>query len=101
MVVMQIVGLVGGGSSEFDGQFLKEYDPDREGISPGGLPMLAHVVTTLDPDDALTWEKGSEALEEWRRQSTVWPTRPLVGGENRPLTAFTVEVMPLERARGR
>ena len=99
MFVMQIVGLVDGNSSAFDGKFLMEYDPEREGVSPDGLPMLAHIAVTLDPDDALTWERGSEALEEWKRVSVRWPRR-LDGQPNRPLSAFTVEVMSLEKARG-
>jgi hypothetical protein len=98
--LMQIVGLVNGGSSEFDGQFLVSYDPDREGTSPSGLPMLAYITTTPDPDKAATFRTAGDAMLLWKRQSKRWPIRPYDGKPNRPLTAFTVEIAERESFRG-
>ena len=96
---MQIVGLVVGGETPFDGQFLVEYDPDRAGVAPDGSPMLAHILTTPAIGAAKYWPLGGEALEEWRRASKRWPTRP-DGRPNRPLTAFTVEIAPADKFTG-
>jgi len=93
---MQVVGLVNGGATPFDGQFLVEYDADREGRAPDGTVMLAHILTTPALGAAKRWPSHRDALEEWRRQSTRWPRRP-DGKANRPLTAFTVEIAPPEK----
>jgi hypothetical protein len=45
----------------FDGQYLKEYDPNRNGVDPSGQPMLAHVACTDDPAAALHFEDAGEA----------------------------------------
>ena len=90
-VVIQIVGLINGGRTAFDGQFLVEYDPGRNGVEPGsGRPMLAHIITTPDLAQATRYEPG-EALEVWR---AVDPRQPVRGDgkPNRPLTAFSVEI---------
>lgn len=91
MTVIRIVGLVSGGPSPFDGQYLKEYDPDRRGIDPDGHIMLAHVTTTPNPDEAMRFAGVADAQGTWARKSTRWPIRP-DGQPNRPLTAFTVSL---------
>lgn len=94
---MQIVGLINGGATPFDGQWLVEYDPERDGRAPDGSPMLAHILTTPDIDQARVFDSHAEALDLWRsvcqRQRTRWPD----GKPNRPLTAFTVEIAPPEK----
>lgn len=50
--------------------------------------------TTIDIRLAKHFPDVVEALEFWRTQSRVRPLRP-DGGANRPLTAFTVEVVPV------
>jgi hypothetical protein len=99
-VVMQIISLANGEPSPFDGKFLAEYDPDRQGVDPSGLRTLAHVVVTADPDEAIMFEDAGEAMETWKRVSKRWPTRPFDHQPNRPLTAFSVQVRRLEDARG-
>ena len=84
-VKMRIVGHPDGPTA-FDGQYLMEYDPARPGVDPEGRKMIAHVVTTPDPEKALVFPSMDEALETWRRShGTREDCRP-----NRPLTAFTV-----------
>ena len=46
-VAMKIEGLVNGGRTGFDGEYLVEYDPERDGFDPLlDLPMDAFVSTT-------------------------------------------------------
>lgn len=90
MAVIQIVGLVGGGDTPFDGQYVKEYDPSRPGVDPRGLPMLAHIVCTPSVAEAKRFATGAEALEFWRKSDGTF--RP-DGKPNRPLTAFTVLIV--------
>lgn len=97
-VVIRLWGLVDGTPTGFEGQFLVEYDPDRPGHDPHGRPMLAHVRTTPHVGAALTFPTGVEAWACWRQQSTRWPHRP-DGRPNRPLTAFTIEVVSQATAR--
>jgi hypothetical protein len=51
--VIRIVGLINGGTSAFDGQYVVEYDPGRDGVEPMGRPMLCHLVTTSDVRSAV------------------------------------------------
>jgi hypothetical protein len=95
MMVIQIVGLATGGPSLFDGEYLVDYDPDREGVSPDGEPMLAVLRTTPRLEEARRYTP-EEAFECWRRKSTRWPRRP-DGKPNRPLTAFTVTMFNPEK----
>jgi hypothetical protein len=89
-VTIRIMGLIGGGTSAFDGQYVVEYDPGRGGVEPGtGFPMLAHLVTTPDKSKATRYEAG-EAFELWKSVDPDNPLRP-DGEPNRPLTAFSVE----------
>ena len=67
-----------------EGKYLRFYDPDAaEGI---GL-----VITTSDPDLAIKFGAAMDAMDEWKRQSTVQPLR-LDGKPNRPMSAWTVQV---------
>lgn len=87
--VMRIVELAAGGETPFDGQYLKEYDPGRDGADPTGEPMLAHMVTTPDATKAMMFDSLQSMLDEWAR---VDPRRPVRedGSPNQPLKAFTV-----------
>lgn len=57
----------------------------REGF---GLAEL-----TGDIAKALTWPTAVAAIEAWQQQSTVKPLRLHDGKPNRPLTAYTVELI--------
>ena len=91
-VGIRIFGLVNGGRTPFDGQWLAEYDPTREGVDPAGDPMTAHIVCTADPGRALRFADVRVARACWMRVSgRVRPD----GMADRPLTAFNVIMEPL------
>jgi hypothetical protein len=93
--VIRIDGLAGG-RSPFDGEYLLEYDPERDGRDPQGAPMIAHIVTTAKLEEALRFDSGTDATECWRQVCKRNPTRP-DGQPNRPLSAFTVTIAPEEK----
>lgn len=93
--VLKFEGMANGDPGPFDGQYLLEYDPERDGETPEGRPMIAHILATPDPSKALRFPGAREALECWKRTCERDPTRP-DGRPNRPLTAFTVAVVPAE-----
>lgn len=70
-----------------DGRFLKTFDPDA--LEGRGLAAF-----TAKPEEALRYESVARALEAWNTQSTVKPFRP-DGKPNKPLTAYTVEIIKL------
>lgn len=92
---MKIVGLVGGGPSILDGEYLKEYDPNRNGRDPSGNLMLAHIVTTPDIGEAMHFSDLEELHRVWTLVDGRDPIRP-DGKPNRPLTAFTVTTETVE-----
>jgi hypothetical protein len=97
--LIQIVGMsadpLGIARSPFDGQFLVEYDPARDGVDPLGRPMVAHLVTSPSRAAALRFTDPTDAFELWRSVDPRDPVRP-DGRPNRPLTAFTITVVPEE-----
>lgn len=96
--VIRIDGLTGHRTG-FDGEFLLEYDPERDGRDPQGAPMIAHIVTTPDLDEAKRFDSGADATECWRQVCKRNPTRP-DGQPNRPLSAFTVTIALEEQFAG-
>ena len=94
-VAMKIQGLVNGGRTGFDGEYLVEYDPERDGFDPLlDLPMDAFVSTTPVLAEAKRFETLVEFQAEWARVCQREPTRA-DGKPNRPLTAFTVSTVPI------
>lgn len=87
-----LVGLVQGGVTPFDGQWLRLYDPRKPGVAPDGSPMLATVATTPDERLALRFENAMAARREWMRWDGI--VRP-DGQPSRPLTAFNIEITEL------
>ena len=61
---------------------------------PMGSP---HILFTGRRDLALRFPNGGAALECWRTQSVLHPLRA-DGLPNRPLTAFSVEIVPADAA---
>lgn len=92
-VGIRIVGLVNGGTTLVDGQWLVEYDPTRPGVDPLGRPMLAHIVCSPDPGRAVRFASAAAAHRLWTL--TSGRTRP-DGQPDRPLTAFNVAIEPLD-----
>lgn len=91
MAALKIIGLVSGEPTPFDRQYVVEYDPSRDGVDPAGDGMLCHLTTTPDRGAALELPKMA-AFELWRKVDDRTPLRP-DGKPNRPLTAFTVEIV--------
>lgn len=89
MLLMKIVGFVDGRPTPFDGQYVVEYNPSREGIDPFGRPWGFHLVCTADPQQARVFADLAEFKELWAAVDQRNPVR-LDGKPNRPLTAFTV-----------
>lgn len=96
-LLMRIVGTHQGRSS-FDGLYLAEYDPGRSGTDPNtGEYMLAHVVCTGDPKKAMKFKDAGEVHATWTKVDPRRPTRG-DGRPNRPLTAFTFEMLDESKA---
>lgn len=89
--ILEILGLVDGSESPFDGQFLVDFDPDRPGVTPDGRSFIFHLLTTTDRAEARVFADAGEAHEFWRQVSRANPVRP-DGEPNRPLTIFTVTI---------
>lgn len=89
MVAIQIVGLYDGTVTEFDGQYVVDYDP-KPRMGPDG-PWI-YLTATDDPAKARQFESAADALEFWRASYGLRPD----GKPNRPLTAYTIEVTPFE-----
>lgn len=86
--VLRIVCLANGAPSVESGRYIVRADVN----SHGGRGWL---VTTTDPSKARRFSDQPAAIEYWQRQSTKLPVR-MDGQPNRPLTAFTVEVLPVD-----
>lgn len=92
MQVIRIIGLVNGGATAFDGQYLAEFDASRDGVEPdSGREMMCHLVTTSDISEAKIFADVAEVHALWTTVDEREPVRP-DGQPNRPLTAFTVGV---------
>jgi hypothetical protein len=90
LTVIRILGLADGGATPYDGQYLVDFDPSRDGIDAWGRPMKAHLVTTPDPAQALHLS-AVDAHRLWVAVDRRNPRRS-DGKPNRPLTAFTVVI---------
>ena len=86
---IHIVGLGDGTPSPFDDTWVVEYDPTRPGVGPDGRPLIAHLVVTKDQSQARQFSSVHEALTCWQQSHGLRTD----GLPNRPLTAFTVEVL--------
>lgn len=91
MVGIRLIRLEGGVEGLYtaapSGAWLKSYTPD----SHGGR---GSATWTMNADEALKFEDAKEAIAFYRLQSVVKPWRE-DGKANRPLTAFTVEIVDL------
>ena len=62
------------------------------GFDPDAKAGFGAISMTNDPDLALRFPSVGEATEFYRRQSKTRPFRP-DGEPNRPMTAFSIEVL--------
>lgn len=74
-----------------DNQYLKEYDPERDGIAPNGEIMLAHVTATHNKAEAYHFKTVADLLATWKQTCKRMPIRP-DGQPNRYLTYWTITV---------
>jgi hypothetical protein len=90
MKVLVCCGYASGVICPFVGQYLKQYDPN--GDIRGAIGEW-----TDDPTQALTFPTVVEAMECWKQERTVGPhLRRGDGKPDRPLTAYSVEILSLE-----
>lgn len=83
---IRIITLTVGGHSDFDGQYVKQYDPT---FHPQGEPYDGGLlVVTPNRDEARQFESTAEALAYWRQSHGIRED----GQPNRPLTAFDCEI---------
>lgn len=89
MVVIRCVALTGAATHPSvgspSGLLLRAFDPEAFG-------GRGHADWTDNPAEALKFETSGEAWMLWRRRPFSRPVRP-DGRPNRPLTAFTIEVV--------
>ena len=84
--VLHIVARADGGTADPRiGCYVVESDVDAHG-------GRGELVVTEQIENAKSFENIADALAYWTKQSSVKPLRP-DGKPNRPLTAFTVEVV--------
>lgn len=79
------------GDGPHAGRYLLSFDPDHD-------DGRGSVESTDDPTEALRFPNALTAWEEWKRASTVHPVRLTDGKPNRPMTAFTITVIPADEA---
>ena len=89
-----IIGAASGKETPFDRQWVTRYDPQYvhdPGRYDGGVLETSPFV-----EEALRFDGAAAALEKWREVAPEpFSVRP-DGRPNRPLSAFTVEVLPLD-----
>src|SRR5262245_45812185 len=89
--VIKITGFANGVPCPHAGQYLKSFDFEYDhGTGFGQF--------TPDPRFAMKFADAGAAAEFWRTQSRTRPLRSGDGRANRPLTASSVEILPLWKA---
>lgn len=79
-----------------NGLLVKSYDPDF--IPPAPNPPWPNGIVgfTADPAQAMRFPDAGAALRCWQAQSVTLPFRPTDGLPNKPLTALTMLLEPVE-----
>jgi len=93
-VIIQLVGLVGGQATGYDGEYVQEYDPST--TFPGCPDEHQRagecwLITTPNPALAKRYAGFLEAMAEWNRVDERQPIRQ-DGNPNKPLSAFSIVV---------
>lgn len=76
--------------------YLTGYDPDHRPDGKAVYPT-GQVQTSSNPADAIIFQSREAAVDVVARPSERVPYRP-DGAPNRPITAYTVEILPREEA---
>jgi hypothetical protein len=83
--IIQLIALANGARDPAEGIYVKDYDP----AAWGGRGDL---VTTAEKDAARRFPDSAAATQYWRQSVGTRPD----GKPNRPLTAWTVDIQPIE-----
>lgn len=95
-LVIRIIGINDGTPTDYDGQWVVEYDPTRAGVSPSGQPMTAHLVATADRSRARRFNDAAALYALVR--ATTGRLRP-DGRPDQPMTAFHLAIEPFSEDR--
>jgi hypothetical protein len=87
--IMRIIGRIDGEPTPYDNRYVLTYD-----ASGAGGPELE---VTDNPALALRLP-AAEMWDLWKSVDRNHPVRPWDGKPNRPLTAYTIQVLPLANA---
>lgn len=85
--VIRLIKLASGASDPNEGKYVKDFDP-------AAFDGRGSLVSTPDEDLARRFPNAIDAWEYWRQSAGRRPD----GKHNRPLTAWTVDIKPLDEA---
>lgn len=91
-VVLKLLTTARGQVTEFDNSYLQSYDASYH--LPGGEYDGGLLEVTQDINQAMRFENAAAALAKWHEAYGIRED----GEPNRPLTAWTVEILPIEEA---
>ncbi len=80
------------GPSSLDGLWLVEYDPRRPGTAPDGRPLVSHLIASARLPEARRFDDIAEV------HRYVYAESGLPAPRDRPLSAYTLEVLSEQRA---
>lgn len=83
-------------STPFDGLYVVEYDPSRDGIDPKGRSMNCHLIASPVKRFAKRYASTLALLQDYKRVDARRPVRKYDGQPNRPITVFTVLIETLD-----
>lgn len=90
--VIRFVCRMDGEPTGYDGEYLKSYDASY--VPSNGKYNGGDLITTPNIEEAQKFETPSEALTTWKETAPKpWSVRLWDGKPNRPLTAYTIEVI--------
>lgn len=93
VIIIRLVGVSTGEPTEFDGQYVRNYDPTRhrsDGSYDGGI-----LEVTSNPQEAAQFSDMAAAVTKYRQAYG----KRADGLPNRPLTAWTAEFLTPEAAK--
>ena len=77
--------------SPYDNMFLKDFDPERDGMAPNGRITMAHITATHNPAEAMHFPDIPTLLAKWKQTCKRDPIRQ-DGEPNRYLTYWTINI---------
>lgn len=92
MIVLQLIGLASTGAMFREPTYVEDYDPNA-------FDGRGDLMVTDDPEAALRFPSHHEALLFYRQSALPPHHLRADGAPNRPLTAFSIQAIPLDRLR--